>query len=160
MEIYLLRHGSAERAAAGSPDSERALTPDGRYEIQRVIAAAKLARACPSLIMSSPYKRALEAARIAADLLGYKSEVLVSNALTPESGAHGVWDEIRVHRGEEGILLVGHEPLFSSCTAFLAGCSELRVEFARAGLVRIDIEGFQAAPRGILKWLITPELTV
>ncbi len=80
--------------------------------------------------------------------------------MTPESGARGVWDEIRVHRGEEGILLVGHEPLFSACTAYLAGCPDLQVEFAKAGLVRIDVDGFNASPRGILKWMLTPDLTV
>ncbi len=160
MEIYLLRHGSAERGRPGSPDSERALTEQGRYEIQRVSAAAKLAKACPSLVLSSPYKRAFEAAQIAADVLGYKGDIVVSDALTPESGARGVWDEICVHRSEECILLVGHEPLFSASTAYLAGCADLQVEFAKAGLVRIDVEAFTAAPRGILKWMIIPELTV
>jgi phosphohistidine phosphatase len=160
MEIYLLRHGSAERGRPGSPDSDRALTGEGRYEIQRVMGAAKLARTSPSLILSSPYKRAFEAARLAAGVLDYKGEIVVTDALTPESGARGVWDEIRVHRGEEGILLVGHEPLFSACTAYLAGCPDLQVEFAKAGLVRIDVDGFNAAPRGILKWMLTPDLTV
>ncbi len=160
MEIYLLRHGSAEQGRAGSPDSDRALTEEGRFEIQRVMAAAKLARARPSLILSSPYKRALEAARIAADVVAYKGEIVVTDTLTPESGARGVWDEIRVHRDEESILLAGHEPLFSATTAYLAGCPDLQVEFAKAGLVRIDVEGFNAAPRGILKWMLTPDLTV
>lgn len=160
MEIYLLRHGSAEQGRAGSPDSDRALTEEGRFEIQRVMAAAKLARARPSLILSSPYKRALEAARIAADVVAYKGEIVVTDTLTPESGARGVWDEIRVHRDEDSILLAGHEPLFSATTAYLAGCPDLQVEFAKAGLVRIDVEGFNAAPRGILKWMLTPDLTV
>lgn len=160
MEIYLLRHGSAERGSAGTPDAERSLTEEGRYEVQRVIAAAKLAHACPSLILSSPYKRALQSAAIAADLLHYKDQVLTSDALAPDAGVRGVWEEIRTHRDEGCLLLAGHEPLLSASTAYLLGCPELQVDFAKAGLVRMDVENFGTEPRGTLKWMLTPSLTI
>lgn len=37
MEIYILRHGIAEDAGAGVPDSERALTDAGREKLRRVL---------------------------------------------------------------------------------------------------------------------------
>lgn len=160
MEIYLLRHGSAARAAAGEADSERPLTEDGENEVRRVVAAAKLAQASPSLILSSPYKRARQTANIAADVLDYKGPLLASETLTPEADPHAVWEEIRAHRSEAGILLAGHEPLFSATTAYLLGCQELHVHFAKAGLARIDMEQFGAAPHGVLQWMVTPSLTV
>jgi phosphohistidine phosphatase len=160
MEIYLLRHGQAEPGSPGASDAERSLTEEGRYEIQRVIAAAKLAHACPSLILSSPYKRALQSAAIAADLLHYKDRVLTSDALAPDAGVRGVWEEIRVHRDEGCLLLAGHEPLLSACTAYLLGCPELLVDFTKAGLLRMDVESFGPEPRGALKWMLTPSLTV
>jgi len=160
MELYLLRHGSSERGRVGEPDSERSLTAEGEYEIRRVIAAAKLAQACPSLILSSPYKRARQSARIAADLLDYRGPLPASDALTPDADPRAVWEEVRVHHSESGLLLAGHEPLFSACTAYLLGSPEMQVDFPKAGLIRIDFDRFGPEPRGILKWMLTPYLFV
>lgn len=160
MELYLLRHGSAERGVAGEADSERALTEQGEHEIRRVVAAAKLAQACPSVVLSSPYKRARQTARIAADLLDCSSPVLASDALMPDANPRALWEEIRTHRSEAALLLAGHEPLFSAATAYLLGCPELQVSFPKAGLVRIDMDRFGPEPRGILRWMLTPHLTV
>lgn len=160
MELYLLRHGSSERAQPGEPDSERSLTEEGDYEVRRVIAAAKLAQACPSLIISSPYKRAIQSARIAADLLDCKSPPLTSDALTPDADPRGVWDEIRAHSSETGLLLAAHEPLLSACTAYLLGSLDIQIDFPKAGLVRLDFERFGPEPRGILKWMLAPHLLI
>ena len=106
------------------------------------MAAAKLAQACPSLILSSPYRRARQSAKVAADLLGYMGPVLTSDALTPDADSRAVWEEVRVHQSESGLLLAGHEPLFSSCTAYLLGCSKMQVDFPK----RWVIVGFRKNP--------------
>lgn len=154
MELYLLRHGSAEPGRAGMPDSERSLSTDGEFEIRRVIAAARLGNMCPALILSSPYRRAMQTARIAADVLDYKEPVAESAALEPGGDARALWDEVRAHKDFRSLLLCGHDPLFSTATAFLLGCPELRVDFPKAGLVRIDLETFGPAPQGVLKWML------
>ena len=123
-----------------------------------MISSAKLAHVCPSLVLSSPYRRALETARIAGDLLDYGDKILTSHALIPDADVHGVWDEIRAHKDQSCILLAGHDPLFSSLAAYLLGCPELRVDFPKGGLMRIDIEGFAPEPSGTLKWMLTPQL--
>jgi phosphohistidine phosphatase len=117
MEIYILRHGIAEDAPPGQPDSERALTSDGRKKLRSVLRAAASAGVAPSLILTSPYKRALQTAQLAAEILDYKGELLRTKALEPSGSPKTVWDEIRVHKDEARILLAGHEPLFSRLTA-------------------------------------------
>ena len=69
MEIYILRHGVAEEPQTGQPDSERALTPDGRKKLRNVLRTASSAGVAPSLILTSPYKRALQTAQLAAEIL-------------------------------------------------------------------------------------------
>lgn len=160
MEVFLLRHGTAENGRAGEPDSERALTAEGKYDVQRVVAAAKLAHVCPSLILSSPYKRAMQTANIAADLLDCKGEIVTSDALTPDAGVRQVWDELRTHRDENCVLIAGHQPLFGACASYLLGAPELQVEFPKAALMCIDVDTFASEPRGVLKWFLTPHLTV
>ena len=73
MQIYLLRHGIAED---GTPDSDRALTAEGREKLRRVLARARSADVAPTLILSSPYRRAVETADVAVDLLGYEGKVV------------------------------------------------------------------------------------
>jgi phosphohistidine phosphatase len=160
MELYLLRHGTAERGKDGASDSERSLTEKGEHEIRRVTSAAKLGNMCPSLILASPYRRAMQTAKIAADVLDYKDAVLTTDALLPEGDVHAMWDEIRLHRNQGCLLLCGHEPLFSASAAYLLGCPELLVDFPKAGLMRIDLEAFANEPRGVLKWMLAYYLTV
>jgi phosphohistidine phosphatase len=158
MEIYLLRHAIAEDAAPGRPDAERALTAEGRDKLRRVLRRARQSDVSPTLILTSPYRRALETAEIAAQVLGYEERPVHSRSLVPEAPPHEVWDEIRAHREEAAILMASHEPLTSSAVAFLLGCPGLQVEMKKAALVRIDCDRFGGEPRGVLKWMLTPAL--
>jgi phosphohistidine phosphatase len=158
MEIYLLRHGIAEDAPAGQPDSERALTSDGRKKLRSVLRTAASAGVAPSLILTSPYKRALQTAQLAAEILEYKGDMLRTKALEPSSVPKAVWDEIRVHKDEAGILLSGHEPLFSRLMAYLLGSPNLQVDFKKGAIACIELDRFPAEPHGVLRWILTPKL--
>jgi phosphohistidine phosphatase len=158
MDIYLLRHGIAEDGHAGQPDSERALTPEGKKKLRGVLRVASAAGVRPSLIMTSPYKRALQTAQLAAEILEYSGELLRTRTLEPSSQPQPVWDELRVHKDEPQILLAGHEPLFSALTAYLLGSSGLLIDFKKGGLLCLEIDRFASAPKGVLKWYLTPKL--
>jgi phosphohistidine phosphatase len=158
VELYLLRHGIAEDRSPSGRDPDRRLTEEGREKLHRVLKRAAAAGVEPSLIISSPYTRAVETAEVAASELKYKGEILRAATLVPDSSPPSVWGEIREHREESSILLAGHEPLFSATVAWLLGSSHEMVEFRKAGLVRIDIHGFGAVPRGILQWMLTPKI--
>jgi phosphohistidine phosphatase len=158
MEIYILRHGVAEDGQPGQPDSERALTPDGRKKLRNVLRTAAAAGLAPSLILTSPYKRALQTAQLAAEILDYKGELLRTKALEPASSPKAVWDEIRVHKDEAQILLAGHEPLFSRLTAYLLGSPSLQVDFKKGAIACVEVERFGAEPHGVLRWMLTSKL--
>jgi phosphohistidine phosphatase len=158
MELYVLRHGIAEDARAGSPDSARELTEEGREKVAAVAKMARRAGVEPSLIISSPYLRAVQTARVAGDELGYSGHLLKSEALIPFATPKGVWDELRDHADESAILLAGHEPLLSQLVAYLLGAPSLQVEMKKATLVRIDLSGRGAVPKGSLRWMITARL--
>jgi phosphohistidine phosphatase len=158
MEIYILRHGIAEDPQAGQPDSERPLTADGRKKLRNVLRAAASAGVAPALILSSPYKRALQTAQMAVEILDYRGEVLRTRALEPSAAPKGVWDEVRDHKDEPRILLVGHEPLFSRLTAYLLGSPNLQVDFKKGAMVCIELERFPAEPHGVLRWMLTSKL--
>lgn len=158
MEIYLLRHGIAEDHAASGRDAERRLTEEGRAKLLRVLERAHGAGVRPSLILTSPYRRALETAEIAAHELGYEGRLVRTPALTPDSSPENVWEAVREHRSEAALLLAGHEPLFSATVAYMLGSTRAMVQFRKGALARIDVEGFGTAPAGVLQWMLTTKL--
>ncbi len=159
MEIYLLRHGIAEDRASSGRDADRRLTEEGREKLRKVLDRGHAAGVRPSLILTSPYRRALETAEIAAHELGYEGHILRTPSLIPGAAPHQVWDEIRSRPEEEAILLAGHEPLFSATVAFLLGSTREMVQFRKGALVRIDVESTGSAPDGILQWMIIPKVS-
>jgi phosphohistidine phosphatase len=158
MELYVFRHGIAHDGKPGSPDSARELTDEGRRKTAAVVKAARRSGVDPTLILSSPYVRALQTARIAAEEFGYKGQILQTKGLVPENSPEALWNELREHRDENAILLTGHEPLLSQAVAYLLACPSLRVEMKKAAMVRIDVDGFGASPHGVLRWIMTPAL--
>jgi len=158
MRVHLLRHGVAEEGRVGVSDAERALTTDGRKKLRQVLQTAVQADVQPTLILTSPLKRAVQTAEIAKEVFGYKNEILRTKALVPGSNVEHVWDEIRVHKNEQSLMLVGHNPLFENLTGYLLGCPDLQLDFKKGAFLRLDFESFPAQPRGILRWLLTARL--
>jgi phosphohistidine phosphatase len=158
MEIYLLRHGIAEDKSASGRDADRRLTDEGREKLHRVLERAHAAGVTPSLILSSPLRRAMETAEIAARDLGYAGKIVRSAALEPDSSPDRIWDEIRKHPSEAAILLAGHEPLFSATVSWMLGSTRSMVHFRKGGLIRLDVESLGATPGAVLEWMIIPKL--
>jgi phosphohistidine phosphatase len=158
MELYLFRHGIAEDSKPGRSDTERALTDEGRKKVAEVVKAACKAGVEPSLIITSPYKRAVETARIAAEGFNYKGEVVPTDTLVPHGSPEKVWQELRDYREEIAILVAGHEPLMSHLLAYFLASPALRVDMKKAAMVRVDVSTLGPTPHGTLRWMIYPKL--
>ncbi len=156
MNVYFLRHGIAERQSPGG-DRERRLTEEGRSELRRVLACAKRAQLKPDLVLCSPYVRAMETAKLAAEQLELEGSPFPADALTPESAPARLWNEVR-EQGAESVLVVSHEPLLSSTIAWMVGSSKAMVRFPPAGLAGIEFGSAGPVPDGVLRWMITPEV--
>ena len=158
MDLYLLRHGIAEDGKSGMDDPSRALTPSGRSKLKHVLLQVAQAKVVPALILSSPLKRALQTAELAARELGYNREIVRTKALEPGGTPEGVWSEIRTLRNEPSIMLVGHNPLLSHLASFLLGAPSLEVDFKKGGLMKVGVESFSTRPHGVLRWYLTAKL--
>lgn len=158
MELYILRHGIADEGRPGQPDSERALTAEGKKKLRGILKVARLGGVIPTLILTSPFRRAKETAEIAVEVLSYKGDVIQTETLVPSGRPEAVWDELRIHKDQGQVLLAGHEPLFSGLTAYLLQSPNLQVDFKKGAMVRVDLEKFSAEPRGVLKWMLIPRL--
>lgn len=159
MDVFLLRHGIAEDAKPGADDASRVLTREGRSKLRVLLQQVAAAKVTPALIISSPYRRAVETAEIAARILGYREQVLQSRTLEPGGNPESVWQEIRAHRDAASLLLVGHNPLFSHLASYLLASPSLQVDFKKGALLKVELEGLGVRPRGALRWYLTPKLT-
>ena len=158
MEIYILRHGLAEEAHGGMRDADRPLTPEGTKKLLPVLRRARAIDVQPPVILTSPYRRARETAQVAAEALRGEPKLVECRALIPDSSPEAVWDEIRNHKSDKQIMVVGHEPLLSSVYAYLMGAASAQIDVKKGSLGRIDVDRFNGQPRGVLRWLIHPKL--
>jgi phosphohistidine phosphatase len=157
MEIYILRHGIAvERGTAGyKSDSERPLTSDGEGKM-RQIAEAMLGMGLQfDLILSSPYVRAEQTARIVAQEL--EEEVTLSDHLAPGSNALELIREINDERPQR-VLLVGHEPDLSRLISLLlTGNTDAMIELKKGGLCKLTADRLKFGQCATFNWLLTPK---
>jgi phosphohistidine phosphatase len=158
MEIYILRHGiAAERGTPGyKKDSDRPLTKEGE-EKTRQVAEALLGMGLQfDLILSSPYVRAKDTARIIAKEL--RHEVTLTDFLVPDGSATDLIAEINDEKPQR-LLLVGHEPDLSRLVSVLVtGGSEAAIELKKGGLCKLTAEKLSFGQCSILNWLLTPKL--
>ena len=134
--LWLLRHGDAE---AGSPDAERRLTRKGRDQSKTAGRALAAIGVKLDACLASPKVRAAETARLACDALGVEPELepkLAGGPFDAEALAAGLGDDV---------LLVGHDPDFSSAVRALTGA---QVRMKKGGLAGIE--------SGELKVLLRP----
>jgi phosphohistidine phosphatase len=158
MLLYVLRHGIADDAKPGEPDSSRALTPEGRKKLGSVLERAKKAGVSPDVILTSPYVRAKQTARMAAQAFDREDSVIETSALVPSGSPELVWEELSEYRSQAQLMVVGHEPLLGELTSYLLDAPSLRIDMRKAALVAISLEGLRGGPRGVLQWMITPKL--
>ncbi len=124
--IYLLRHGDAEDG--DGDDAARRLTPKGERQAEAAGRALAVLGAEIDACLTSPRVRAAETARLACEPLGLEPEIAAEL-----SG--GAFDSLALTAGRGDVLLVGHEPDFSSEVARLTGA---RVKMRKGGLAIVD----------------------
>ena len=125
--IWLLRHGDAE-AGEGKPDADRELTEKGE---RQSVAAGKALKALGvelDVCLTSPKVRAKRTAELACEALGVPVE-------EDERLKGGDFDPLEVGAGRGEVMLVGHEPDFSSAVALVTGS---RVKMKKGGIAALD----------------------
>ena len=115
MKFFLMRHAEAETSASEMKrDSDRRLTELGRAQAHS--AANKLKSSLVEkgetidLVLTSPYVRACETARLAAAVLGLDGRVVEERRLVPGADLKKLNELADEHRDNNSILIVGHEP--------------------------------------------------
>lgn len=113
MDLILWRHAEAFEMREVQDDLDRALTPKGERQAQRM--AAWLNRQLPSStrVMASPARRAQQT----ADALDRKFKTVP--ALGPDATVEALLHSVRWPEAREPVLVVGHQPTLGLVAAYL-----------------------------------------
>jgi phosphohistidine phosphatase len=149
MQLYFLRHGEADWPGWSKPDDERPLTDFGKREVRQVTKFLNRLKVKPDLVVSSPLPRALQTAEVAAQQL--RTKLRQDEALEPGFGISELRTVLKRH-GSKVLMLVGHEPDFTSVISAVTGAS---LKLSKAGVVLVDID--PETEKGKLLWLFPPK---
>jgi len=160
MEIIFLRHAPAADkeawARTGKPDSERALTTDGRKRAREAAKGLAAFVETVDLVATSPWSRARETAEIAAKAFG--APLVESNYLLPHRSPGSLAGWLSGLDGER-VIVVGHEPHLSKVVSWLlaGGASRSFVGLKKAQAVMLETKK-AAAGSATLIWSLPPKV--
>ena len=149
MQLYFLRHGEADWPNWTKPDDERPLTEFGKKEVRQVAKFLDRFKVKPDLVVTSPLPRASRTAKIAAEEL--KAKLREDEALAPGFGMSELRSVLKRRRSKV-LMLVGHEPDFTTVISELTGAS---LKLSKAGVALLDID--PESEEGKLLWLFPPK---
>src|SRR5213083_1317867 len=150
MKLYFLRHGEADWPNWKKPDDERPLTKRGKKEMRDVAKFLDRLKVRPDLIVTSPLPRASQTAEIAADYL--KAKVRKDELLAPGFGMSELRTVLKRHQAKN-LMLVGHEPDFTTVISGLTGAS---LKLSKGGVALLDVD--TESDEGKLLWLFLPKI--
>jgi phosphohistidine phosphatase len=160
--LYLLRHADAEPAKYYDDDRDRELSSTGERDARRLGRFLSATDQLPDQFLTSTAVRA----RQTAEVLPVGGDWQVEVPLRPchdlyRAQPADVLDEIQATEDEvQAILLVGHEPTWSTTVSQLVGAAN--VSLPAGTCVRIDVNGdvwsTLSFGDGTLRWMIPPKL--
>jgi phosphohistidine phosphatase len=152
--VCFLRHADAEDSAMD--DFSRRLTPKGLEQAERAGTFCARAGLVPDAVLTSPVTRALQTAGIVAAKLGgppVHTEAWLACGMEPGALFKGI-----APLDARTLLLVGHEPDFSTTIAALTGMADAdRIHVRKASLTGVDVFSLSRGG-GTLEFLVPARL--
>ena len=151
MQLFLLRHAEAQPDAAN--DEKRTLTAKGSKQARSIGKFCLEHGFVPEIILSSPLVRAEETARLVARELNLPKLVQIEEVLRPGMTAERLFSCLEKYSGKASVMLVGHEPDFSSLAGALIGGHAESVHFRKATLMSVNLQELKSGA-GTIEFLI------
>jgi len=155
--LYLMRHGIAAEPTRTTSDADRALTEEGVRKTTRVAIGLQTLGIEPDAILSSPFRRAEETARLVADILTPSLAVELYPPLAAGATPQDILKGLKARRASQ-LMLVGHQPDLGDLASYLmtGSASQAPLPFRKAGVAAITVASLPPRTAGLLEWFLTP----
>lgn len=154
MDLYLLRHAKAERAAPNGDDAARPLSQKGQRDARRLGRWMRDRGIALDLVATSALARAQETATLVIQGGGLPPSFEAWEELEPGGTVDGVLARLAALDPDRAVLVVGHEPQLSALVSVAIGGGRIRL--AKGALVKVG--EFAPGAGGELEWLVTPSV--
>ncbi|MDX1608619.1 MAG: histidine phosphatase family protein [Halofilum sp. (in: g-proteobacteria)] len=154
----VIRHGLAAAPAAGGVDADRPLSAEGATEMEQIAAGLAVLQRPPQVVVSSPYRRAVESARKVAAAFGgvtVETDAGLAAGADPEQLLAVVAAHCAGDRG--GVAVVGHEPdLGRFVSLALAGAGRSFCALRQGAACLLEFPAVPRAGNATLEWALEP----
>jgi len=158
MDCVLIRHGIAvDREDWKGQEAQRPLTPKGIERTREVVTGLLRLELAPTHLLSSPFARALDTAKLLREVFRMRTEVLLCDELLPDAPPDKLFPVLASLPEEAYVVCVGHEPNLGQAAGFmLAGKPVAGLSLKKAGVCCIRFDDVPRAGEGILRWWMMP----
>jgi len=163
MNLYIVRHAIAVQRGAPDydDDSQRPLTGKGRKKMENIVKGLHQFEVEFDTILTSPYVRARDTAKILASEYKMKDKIAFTDNLIPPGDFDRLIDEINEKYNVNSLALVGHEPMLSEFISWLTtGNTEAKIMLKKGGVCLLSADDLRQERRATLQWLLTPAIMV
>lgn len=157
MNIYIVRHGDAEKSSVNKKDFQRELTAEGKVKLNKAVNGWKNLIRHIDHIVSSPYLRAKQTAEIIGRNLDFNGEVIINEKLKSGGSTEDLIMLANSLNGDD-IMFVGHEPDCSEHLSKLITSSEIFVNFQKGMVAKVSFNNRVRKGKGTLEYVIPVKL--
>jgi len=159
LQLLVMRHAKSDWGAGFSDDHERPLTSRGVKAARRMGRLLTELGARPDLVVSSTAVRARTTVDLAVEAGSWGCPVELTRSFYTEQAGE-VLAEIVNGTAAGRLMVVGHEPTWSTLVSMLIGGGRLRLTTASVACVDFEVDRWRdvAPGTGRLGWLVSPKL--
>ena len=161
MNLYILRHGiAADKLKWKGSDSDRPLTKEGIRKMKKGAKGMRRLGIHLDWILTSPYRRAYDTAKIVAKEFKLKKRLKITQMLATDGDPKALVRHLgRNFRSWESVLLAGHEPYLNRLIGILlAGTEKSGLELEKGGVVKLVSDSLTYGQCARLEWFISPKV--
>jgi len=161
MDLYIVRHAWAGQF--GDPqwpdDRQRPLTEKGKNRFATMAALLAERDVAPTLIATSPMIRCVQTARLLAEGMPSKVEIVMREELLPNGNLKSLLAWTAEEESEHPqVAWVGHAPDVGFMTMALIGASEASLRLAKGAVAAVRFDEKPQLGGGELRWLVTAKM--
>lgn len=158
--LLMMRHGKSDWSSGSGDDHDRPLAPRGIDAARAMGAFITESGFSPSLVLTSTAVRSLSTAELAREAGGWRCPLTTTDTFYASTPGKVLSTIRELDDKLERVLVIGHEPTWSSLTTGLIGGGRLRFPTAAVACIGFDWPGWRhSAPgRGELAWFMVPRL--
>ncbi len=158
MDCVLVRHGIAiEPEEWEGSEENRPLTEKGKKRVRQAAAGLTSMNLVPTHLLSSPFLRAKDTARLLRSVLCPALKVETHDELAVGSTAEQIVALLRSLPLNSVVMCVGHEPLLGEVAGILlCGKPISGFPMKKVGAALIHLSGMVKPGQGLLRWWLLP----